>query len=227
MLPLIPEFEQLGLVTRTFRRLDSDRQMAVIQAILDEAAEIGPADINVKRVAERSGVSVGSLYQYFGSREKLLAFAIQLAVRSTTEMFETYRPYLVEMPLAEALTGYLQGGIEWSQQQVGLVRFFAAAAYRGDEVSAEKIVRPIAEIMRSIIRDVLAAAVNRGELRPDLDLEAAASLANTLLIALGDAQLIPGLNVYYQAYSPELPPQRIMDALLGLINQGWAAKGRL
>ena len=58
------EMEQEGLVTRTFRRLDPDRQQAVLTAILDEAVEHGPASLSMKRVAERAGVSVGSLYQY-------------------------------------------------------------------------------------------------------------------------------------------------------------------
>jgi hypothetical protein len=36
-LPVIMELEKQGLVTRTFRRLDPDRQAAIIKAILDEA----------------------------------------------------------------------------------------------------------------------------------------------------------------------------------------------
>ena len=60
----ILEFEQAGLVTRTFRRLDPQRQQAVLVAILDEAIEKGPAAINIKQVAERAGVAIGSLYQY-------------------------------------------------------------------------------------------------------------------------------------------------------------------
>jgi len=58
-LPAILELEKKGLVTRTFRRLDSDRQQAIITAILDEAGETGPQDLNIKRVAERAGVSTG------------------------------------------------------------------------------------------------------------------------------------------------------------------------
>ncbi len=48
-LPVIVEMEQKGLVTRTFRRLDPDRQQAIITAILDEAGETGPQDLNIKR----------------------------------------------------------------------------------------------------------------------------------------------------------------------------------
>ena len=83
----ILQLEQQELVTRTFRRLDPPRQQAILQAILDEAAEKGPTDVNIKEVARRAGVSVGSLYQYFGSRETLLAFAVELGVRMMTDLF--------------------------------------------------------------------------------------------------------------------------------------------
>ena len=99
----ILQFEQEGLVTRTFRRLDPDRQQAILSAILDEAVEKGPTSINIKQVAERADVAVGSLYTYFGNREGLLNFAVELCVRYTTDAFNLYRPYLLSLPLRKAL----------------------------------------------------------------------------------------------------------------------------
>ena len=69
----ILELEEEGLVTRTLRRLDPERQQVVLTAILDEAIEKAPTSINVKKIAERAEVSVGSLYMYFHNRENLLS----------------------------------------------------------------------------------------------------------------------------------------------------------
>ena len=132
----ILQFEQEGLVTRTFRRLDPERQQAILNAILDEAIEKGPTSLNIKQVAERAGVAVGSLYTYFGSREGLLDFAIELCVRYMTDAFNSYRPYLLALSLRQALAAYLTGGVEWSRTQTGLVQFFVRAAYHhGDPAS--------------------------------------------------------------------------------------------
>jgi len=114
----IIQAEQQGQITRTFRRLDPTRQQAVIQAILDEAAQHGPRGLNMKKVAHRAGVSVGSLYQYFGERERMLDFAIALCVSFVTDAFDLYRPYIAAMPLREALVAYVSGGIEWSRAEV-------------------------------------------------------------------------------------------------------------
>jgi AcrR family transcriptional regulator len=224
-LALLIEFERRGIVTRTFRRLDAERQQAVVSAVLEEATVSGPADLNIKKVAERAKVSVGSLYQYFGSRAGLLDFAIELVVSTTIELFNSYRAMLVEMPLREALPAYLSGGVEWSQEQMAVVRFFASAAYQGDPRLAERVVRPVAETMRSIVEDMLQAAVARGEVRSDLDVPAVTRVLNMLLLIAGDVQILPYLNVYFQFSDSTLPVERGITALLDLVERGLTSEG--
>ncbi len=216
----ILQLEQDGKVTRTFRRLDPERQQAIILAILGEAAESGPASLNIKQVAQRAGVAVGSLYQYFGDRDSMLDFAVELCVRYVTEIFEQYQPMLAAMPLREALAAYLIGGIEWSQTQAGFLQLFARAAYQGDPALAERLVIPIADVLRKMMNDIFAQAAARGEIRPDVDHEAAARLVNALMIAVGDSYLLPYLNNYFQVTDPALPPEKLLDALLDLILKG-------
>jgi TetR/AcrR family transcriptional regulator len=220
----ILEFEQEGLVTRTFRRLDPQRQQAVLAAILDEAIEKGPAAINIKQVAERAEVAIGSLYQYFGSREGLLNFAIELCVSYMTDMFEMYKPMLMELPLAEGLTVYLNTGVEWSQTQMGMIQFVARAAYHGDPELADRVVKPIGTAMRTIIHDMLAKAIERGEVRSDIDLEATTRAVNAALIAVGDSQLLSYLNNYFQVTDKKVSAQRVTDALVALILRGIGTK---
>jgi AcrR family transcriptional regulator len=222
----ILQLEEQGLVTRTFRRLDPARQQAVLQAILDEAAEKGPADVNIKQVARRAEVSVGSLYQYFGNRENLLGFAVELGVRMMTDLFTMSRPYLLEMPLREALTVYLSYGLEWSRTQQGFVQFFGRAAYQGDPLMAEKVVQPVATAMRTIMQDILSGAAKRGELLRGLDVEAAARVVNVLTIAVGDSQLLPYLNNYFQVTDKSMSLDRVVDSLVDLVMNGIAKKSK-
>jgi AcrR family transcriptional regulator len=220
----ILEFEQRGLVTRTFRRLDPDRQQAVVHAILAEASAEGPNALAIKSVARRASVSVGSLYQYFGNRQGLLDFAVELCVRYLVDLFERFAPMLSTLPLRDALRYYLLGGIEWGRTEAGLVRFFGRAAYEGDPALTERAVRPVARVMRSVVRDILAQAAARGELSPDVDLEATTGVINALTIAVGDAELFPYLNIYFQVTDEDMSFERVIDALLDLVLQGIAKK---
>lgn len=218
--PYILRLEQEGRVTRTFRRLDPERQQAVLNAILEEAAEKGPASLNIKDVARRAEVSVGSLYQYFPKGGGLLDFAIELCVRYTTGMMREYKPMLAALPLKEALSAYLMGGLEWGQTAAGLMRFFGRAAYQGDPDLAERVVHPIATVFRETTHEILAQAAVRGEIRPEVDIEAAARVVNSLIIAVGDSQLLPYLNTYLQVSDESVPPTRVMEALFELVLRG-------
>lgn len=216
----ILEAEENGWITRTFRRLDPEKQQTVILAVLEEAAESGPAELNIKQVAARSSVSIGSLYQYFGNRENLLEFALELVVRQTVATFESYTAELAALPLREALSAYLGGGIEWGQEQLGMVRLFGRAAYQGAPGLTERVVRPIATALMGMMRAMLLAAHDRGEIRPGVDLEAAMRLINTQIIAMGDALLFPHLNEYYQLYDEEMSVERILDGFFTFLENG-------
>jgi AcrR family transcriptional regulator len=216
----IQQLESEGRVTRTFRRLDSSRQQAVINAILEEAAEKGPASLNIKEIARRADIAVGSLYQYFPNRDGLLDFAIELCTRYMKDMFELSVPYLKAMPLKEALNAYLTVGIEWGKTESGLVRFFGRAAYQGDPNLAERVVRPVAEMMRKVIYELLEAAAQRGEIRAGIDLEATSRLVNGMTILVGDSQMLPYLNTYFQVIDDKVSAERIMEALVEFILKG-------
>ena len=216
----ILHLEQEGLVTRTFRRLDPERQQAILMAILDEASEKGPTAVNIKQVAARAEVSVGSLYTYFANREGMLAFAVELCVRFVGDAFQQFRPFLLDLPLRDALSAYLVGGVEWSRMYMGMVRLFARAAYHGDPELADSLVRPIAVVLREMVRDLLVSARERGEIRDDVDLEATARVIHALTIAAGDSQLLPYLNTYFQVTDGNVPPERVTTALLELILNG-------
>jgi AcrR family transcriptional regulator len=224
--PYISQLEGEGKVTRTFRRLDPERQEAVFNAILEEAIEKGPASLNIKEIARRAGVSIGSLYQYFPNRDGLLDFAVELCTRSTIAMFQEYKPMMAAMPLKEALNAYLMGGLEWGQTATGLVRFFGRAAYQGDPDLAERVVRPIATIMRETMQEILKQAQTRGEIRQGVDIEAMARVVNALIIAIGDSQLLPYLNNYFQVTDKKVRLERISNALLELIEHGIAAEAK-
>jgi len=213
----LSDLRERGIITGTFIQLDPSRREGVVNGILEESALKGPTQINIKEVARRAGVSIGSLYQYFNHRQGLLDFAIEIITRQMVASLTYFKPYMTELPLREALSAYLQGGFEMAKEYQGYIHYFMRAAYQGDPVFTERVVRPIAVIMLDITRDILAAAQLRGEVRQDIDFEATARLINTLIIAVYDAQFLPYLNTYYQLVDEDVLPERIIDNLLVLI----------
>jgi TetR/AcrR family transcriptional regulator, cholesterol catabolism regulator len=52
------------------------RRAQLIEAVIDLVREVGPGVIQMRDVAERSGIALGTVYRYFSSKEHLLAVAL-------------------------------------------------------------------------------------------------------------------------------------------------------
>lgn len=154
----------------------------------------------------------------------MLAFAVELCARFVTATFDSFRPYLSAMPLREALAAYLLGGTEWSETQTGFLQLFARTAYYGDTELTDRFVRPIATSLRDMVHDILVQAAVRGEIREDVDLEATTRIVHALIIAVGDSQLLPYLNAYFQVHDEDVPPERTLQTLLALVLDGIGAR---
>lgn len=206
-----------GKVTRAFRRLDPQRQRVVVGAIVAEAADHGLHGVQVKAVADRSGVSVGSLYQYFPKRDGMVAAAIEVAVGYLRGVLEDAAPEMARLPLREGMLAYLGVGVQWSNDNSDLLRLFAHAAYGGAPEHAATVVRPVAEAMRHVLQALLDGARERGELRPDVDVETALRLVHVMTIAVGDAQLVGYLDEYYLLFDADHTPDVVIPKLVDLV----------
>jgi AcrR family transcriptional regulator len=92
------------------------RSAATVSAILDATARIlverGYAATSTNAVAERAGVSVGSLYQYFPNKDALVA---ALHARHAEQMMVVIQRALdraTGATLADALTGLIEAAVE-------------------------------------------------------------------------------------------------------------------
>ncbi len=74
------------------RRPTQERASVTVEAILQAAAElfcgIGYDRASTNRIAERAGVSIGSLYQYFANKEAILAALLDEHQRAVHEVVE-------------------------------------------------------------------------------------------------------------------------------------------
>lgn len=86
-----------------------DRSIATVEAILEAAAQVferrGYEGTTTNRVAERAGVSVGSLYQYFPNKDALLVHLITAHLDEATARLRPVLRALIDQrpPLAEGI----------------------------------------------------------------------------------------------------------------------------
>jgi AcrR family transcriptional regulator len=151
-----------------------------VRAILEAAAQVlerdGLAAATTDRIAERAGVSVGSLYQYFPSKQAIVLALARCHVLETWQVLEPAFRRLGEVPpLAEVLRDLVRGTVALHRARPRLHRVLFEEAPRPAEIQAavEQAERWIA----SRIARYLDAA-------PDVDVPDAAVAAQLLLITL-------------------------------------------
>ena len=69
----------------TMTRGQLARRQKLTDAVIELVSEIGPENVQMREVAERSGVALGTAYRYFSSKDHLLAAAITEWQRRLTD----------------------------------------------------------------------------------------------------------------------------------------------
>lgn len=80
---------------------------AVEQACMLILDETGEASLTVARIAELSGVAVGSIYQYFPNKDAIIALLYERVLDEESEALLSMREKLTGMPLKSALRDIL------------------------------------------------------------------------------------------------------------------------
>ncbi len=109
---------------------------AIEQAAAEVFAELGYAGATTNKIAERAGVSVGSLYQYFPDKDSLLAV---LWERHHAEIHEVVHKSLARLadpsaPLEESLRELLKGLVAVHQADPALTSALSSAVLRESSI---------------------------------------------------------------------------------------------
>lgn len=97
------------------RQPRQERSRATVEDILQAAAEVfgklGYAGATTNKIAERAGVSIGSLYQYFASKDDILGALLAQHHRDVRTAIDAAALELAdrEVPLSRGLRGLLEG----------------------------------------------------------------------------------------------------------------------
>jgi AcrR family transcriptional regulator len=177
---------------------------AIIEAALSLFAEAGPEGLCIERVAARAGVGKATIYRRWPGKEDLLLDAIT-ALKAPL-------PEPAGLSVREDLVTLLEA-ICQETADPGRAREFALLLGEGAKYPRlmARYLEAVVEPRRDVVRAVLRRGVASGELRPDLDVEAA------LFMLIGSV-IVRG------RYEPEgIPagyPQRVVEELL----RGMAAR---
>ena len=156
----------IGTPTETRRRRKAERPKEIVEAAFEEFSRNGYAATTLDHVAERAGVTKGTIYVYFDSKEHLFISMVRELTKATLdtvhEMFERHEGSTAD--LLRAQFSFIYQHIVEDRRRREVLRMLIAEAPRFPELADryhQEILRPCLDMLRQAIR----RGMDRGEFR--------------------------------------------------------------
>jgi len=167
------------------------RARATIDAIIEASFQLllqqDYDQLTTARAAERAGVSVGSLYQYFPNKAALASAVIDRCCGAFITALDDALAGRPRITLAECIGAIVDVMLVSHQLAPDLHRIVIDLAPRiGVADKTEKVSRKMAEAIEAVLR------MHAEEIAPEIDLAAASAIVETLLVALAHRAALSG-----------------------------------
>src|ERR1700682_2063226 len=209
--------EILEARTETRRRRKAERPQEILEAAFVEFSRNGYAMTTLDRVAEHAGVTKGTIYVYFESKEHLFISMVREITKATLdtvhEMFETHEGSTAD--LLRAQFSFIYQHIVEDRCRPAVLRMLIAEAPRFPELSDryhQEILRPCLDMLRQAIQ----RGMDRGEFRKS-------AIIDLPQIVLGAVALVGLWMMMFDDRQP-LDMKAYFNAHLDLVLNGLLAK---
>jgi TetR/AcrR family transcriptional regulator len=166
--------------TPMFERLPEDKRLRVLLAAKRAFADRGFAGANVNLIAESAGISVGSLYKYFRTKEDIFRAIIE----SSHDYLEATIGGIMEREkgFGDRVRAILEAAVESSLADPDMVRIYISCTTEELSSLAAGLSRSIESVAATRYRAMVAEAKLAGEVEGGCDEAAAAFCLDDLFL---------------------------------------------
>ncbi len=152
----------------------NERRAATVEAVVDLAAEQNPSDITTTAIAQKMGLTQGALFRHFPSKDAILE-AVMAWVTDRLLARVDKAAEGAASPKA-ALEAVFMTHIDFVSDHPGVPRMLFGELQRPGETLPKRMAQTLIRHYGERLRGLLEAGKARGELRADLDPDAATTL---------------------------------------------------
>jgi len=158
----IPKFTK-----KTFDHLPQEKQQLILTTATEEFAQNGYEKTNINVIAEKAGISVGSLYKYFTSKEDLFLMAVH---EGSAFLARTLEPIISsDKTLIEKLRNIIQVIQTTCREHQSLIKLYSEMTSVGNADLVQRLSHEIESISSDAYAKLLQEGQDRGEVRKDID----------------------------------------------------------
>ena len=173
--------EESVSVSPTFRQLDRRKQNRILSAATTEFARAGYSGASINTIVEKLGISKGSIFNYFTDKHGLFMFVFGKALDQVKAYLRRVRDESADDDLFTRVEKSLLAGVDFVRSHPRIYRIYVRLLYDGDLPNRTALVKEIRLLSIEYLTEFLTVAKDRGEIRPDIDIKAAAFLLEAVL----------------------------------------------
>jgi AcrR family transcriptional regulator len=201
----------------TRRRRKAERPQEILEAAFAEFSRNGYAMTTLDQIAERAGVTKGTIYVYFENKEHLFISMVREITKTTLDivhgMFESHEGSTAD--LLRAQFSFIYQHIVEDRRRREVVRMLIAEAPRFPALADryhDEILRPCLEMLRQAIQ----RGIDRGEIRNT-------AIVNSPQVVIAPIALVDLWMMMFDNRQP-LDLKAYFEAHLDLVLNGLLAK---
>ncbi len=166
----------------TFSIISEEKRDRIYDAAALEFAREGYEKANIKNIADRAGVSKGSLYDYFDNKEDLYldvcAHGISMSRENIDSVMDAKKDFF------EQIRDIFTQGLTFIIQYPQYAQLYVNIAASGMEQFADKLTLAVEKHTADYYKAAIKRGIDEGFIRPDLDVDMSAFLINSMYVMM-------------------------------------------
>jgi AcrR family transcriptional regulator len=163
-----------------FDKISPEKKQRILNAAIAEFAEKGFNAANINHIAKNAGISIGSMYNYFSSKEDLYLTLIDYGYQLLESVIS--RIDLSEGSIFDKLEKLLRAAQEYSRMYPEITHIYIDISTEGLSHLSERLSRKMETISAIYYRSLIDAAKQDGLVLSDVDSKIAAFCIDNIIM---------------------------------------------
>ncbi|ACL69133.1 TetR/AcrR family transcriptional regulator [Halothermothrix orenii] len=178
---------------KTYYNLPEEKQKRIIKAAIAEFASNGYQKGSIQSIADRAGISKGSMYQYFTNKKELFLYIFDIAIDKKINGVKNIISRYRKLTIYELLEKAFEDSIKYAREYPSLYQIYTRAIKGAPREIINSLDFKIKTEGLSFYLKLLTEARENGQVRDDINLELATFVVFTLCKYFGEylGQKIP------------------------------------
>jgi AcrR family transcriptional regulator len=204
--------------TETYSRLGTEKKQKIIHAAIDNFVRSGYSGTSMEAVAESAGVAKGALYRYFSSKKDLFMLVVDHLVEDMDHYAQEFLKSHSETNVFTTLYDHLVAIYDIQKRFSMHHEVLCNILYQEHIDFKGEVLAKFGKLTTQYTRLVLQRGIARGEVRDDIDVDAAAFMIDSVIDRFHDGVWIPFLDHGFGLYQQ---PQEAINRKAALITDAF------